>query len=105
MPQLQIEQRTDLFEINTDLDLMNTYRKAILEKLPRLWVLVHINPKSKNYGLEVVNAWGAPCSHEETAEVRHIITQCRVRSSIVNDTVVKKPTKRKKKIVKEEVAV
>jgi hypothetical protein len=105
MPQLQIEQRTDLFEINTDLTLMNYYRKAILAQLPRLWVLIHYNPKTKNYGLEVVNSWGATCSIEESADIRHIITQCRVKQSIDNTPVEKKTTKRKKKIIKEEVAI
>jgi hypothetical protein len=74
---IPIEQRTDLFELSEDLNLLMTYRKAIIDKNPRLWVFIHKNPETKNYGLEVGNSVGGPCSTQEVEDIREAINFCR----------------------------
>lgn len=97
-----IEQRKDIFEISTDIDLMICYRKAILEKMPRMWVLIHHNKKTGNYGLEVNNGWGAQCSSEEVNTIRDILMICRGKEQI---EIIKKSPKKRKKATKEEMVI
>jgi hypothetical protein len=86
-----IEQRKDLFEISTDLNLMITYRKAIMNRIPRTWVIIHKNQQTNNYGLEVMNSAGSACTPEETEEIKQILFNCRN----VTIPVVKKTRKKK----------
>jgi len=90
-----IEQRKDLLELNNDLALMTTYRKAILEKLPRAWVMIYHNIQTGNYGLEVTNSSAVACTPEELNEIKEIIRLCK------SDTipVVVKKTRKKKEVV------
>ena len=87
-----IEQRKDLLELNDDLALMTTYRKAILKKLPRMWIMIHHNNQTGNYGLEVTNASAGICTPEELNEIKEIIRLCK------SDTipVAAKKTRKKK---------
>jgi hypothetical protein len=90
-----IEQRKDLFEISTDLNLMISYRKAIMDSLPRAWVIIHKNQQTNNYGLEVMNSLGNACTPEETLEIKQIISNYHSPTSPVR---VKKSRKKKEVI-------
>jgi hypothetical protein len=87
---IPIEQRKDLFELSSDLDMLKSYRKAIMDHNPRLWVLIHHNTETNNYGLEVNNSFGGICSQEEADGVRKVLSNCRTKSS-----PIKKPRKKK----------
>lgn len=73
----QIEQRKDILEVSSDLNLMISYRRAIMEKMPRMWVLIHHNKQTNNYGLEVNNQMGSQCSAAESDIIREILRVCR----------------------------
>jgi hypothetical protein len=93
-----IEQRKDLLEIGKDLQIMISYRKAILNAHPRLWVLIHHNHQTNNYGLEVNNPTGSQCTTAELDKVKNIIRECKIETiPVVSDTVKKT---RKKRVVK-----
>ena len=88
---IPIEQRKDLFELSSDLNLLTSYRKALLEANPRLWILIHYNKETNNYGLEVNNSMGSACSQSEVEEVREVLRLCRLHSP----QVIKKSRKKK----------
>ena len=89
-----IEQRKDLLEITSDLSMMISYRKAILEQSPTMWVLIHKNSQTNNYGLEVNNSYGLQCSPDELEKIKETLRLCRLNQAPV---VLKKV--RKKKVV------
>lgn len=94
-----IEQRKDLLEINSNLDLMISLRKAIMNKFPRSWVMIHHNHLTGNYGLEVNNHSGSKYTPEQEYEIREFVTAAKVKptpiiSPEVIDTIVKKAAKR-----------
>jgi hypothetical protein len=88
---IPIEQRKDLFELSSDLNLLISYRKALLDANPRLWILIHHNKETNNYGLEVNNSSGSACSAQEIEEVREVLRICRSQST----PVIKKTRKKK----------
>lgn len=88
---IPIEQRKDLFELSSDLNLLISYRKALLDKNPRLWICIHHNKETNNYGLEVNNSNSSQCSSEEVDEIRDVLRMCRLQSV----PVIKKPRKKK----------
>jgi len=90
-----IEQRKDLLELNNDLALMITYRKAILEKFPKTWIMIHHNNQTGNYGLEVTNSSASACTPVELDEIKEVIRLCK------SDTipVVVKKTRKKKEVI------
>lgn len=91
-----IEQRKDLFELTSDLDSLISYRSALLASNPSLWVIIIHNKGTNNYGLEVNNSFGMPCSKKEIENIRSVLSNCRTKS-----TPIKKA--RKKKDVSNEV--
>lgn len=89
-----IEQRKDILEVSSDLNLMVAYRKAIMEKMPKMWVIIHCNRQTNNYGLEVNTQLGAQCSQAESDSIREILRVCRGGSI----PVAPKRSRRKKEI-------
>jgi hypothetical protein len=98
---IPIEQRKDLFDLSTDLALLISYRKAILNSNPRLWVLIHKNPETKNYGLEVINSVGSTCSTQEIEEVREVLRICRNPVTVQVPNIVIKKARKKKELYHE----
>jgi len=88
---IPIEQRKDLFEVSSDLELLRSYRKALLASNPRLWVLILHSSETNNYGLEVNNSNGSACSPQEVEEIREVLRSCRNPST----PVIKKSRKKK----------
>ena len=90
-----IEQRKDLFELSSDLDLLINYRKAIMASIPRAWVCIHKNQNTKNYGLEVTNSLGSACTPEEAEEIKKIISNFQGKTVVP----VAKKSRKKKEVV------
>lgn len=76
MPILPLEQRKDLFEISGDLNKMIAYRTALLAQMRNIWVLIHHNNQTQNYGLEVITAFGNQCSEQDTTKIKEILRSC-----------------------------
>ena len=91
-----IEQRKDLLEVSSDFEMMLSYRKAILQELPTMWVLIHKNSKTNNYGLEINNSFGAQCTQVEIDRVKEILRGCRSESVVASVPVVTKKVRKKK---------
>jgi hypothetical protein len=94
-----IEQRKDLFEVSSDLNLMISYRKAILENIPRSWVYIHKNQQTNNYGLEVTTIHGNAYASEEADKIRQILSDCRKEISIPISVPTAKKSRKKKEII------
>jgi hypothetical protein len=88
-----LEQRKDLFEIGTDLDLMVSLRKSILGKYPRAWVLIHHNHLTGNYGLEVTNYMGSRYPADQEEEMKKFVSSCKGKP--VTDIAPKRTRKKK----------
>ena len=88
-----IEQRKDIFEINKDLKEMNLFRKELLSKIPGIWVLIHKDAKTGNYGLEVNNSFGSPCTKTEQDQIKQVISDFRY---VLFNKAVNKDEKSKK---------